>query len=128
VDVVNIVSGKNTLAVSRDFDTIHGKEGARDNSYPYNNGRGRHASIPHANWVQTRPLYLLVVQIINYGGTDHVLPDLSERVQADRTGLLGKKVMVGFGARRLNPDVGTTASHQTWLRGYSVIVILSLDR
>jgi hypothetical protein len=34
VDVVDIVSGKDTLAVSRDLDAILGREGARDNSHP----------------------------------------------------------------------------------------------
>jgi hypothetical protein len=104
VDVVDTVSGKDTLAVSRDLDAILGREGARDNSHPYDNGRGRLASVPHANRVQTRPLHPLGVQIANHGGTDCGLPDLSERVQADRTRLLGKKVC--FGARRLKPDVG----------------------
>ena len=65
------------------------------NSHPYDNGRGRLASVPHANWVQTRPLHPLGGQIANHGGTDRGLPDLSERVQANRARLLGKKVCFG---------------------------------
>jgi hypothetical protein len=49
VDVVDIMSGKDTLAASRDLDAILCREGARDNSHPYDNGRGRLVSVPHAN-------------------------------------------------------------------------------
>jgi hypothetical protein len=115
VDVVDIVSGKDTLAASRDLDAILSREGARDNSHPYDNGRGRLASVLHANWVQTCPLHSLGVQIVDHGGTDRGLPDLSERVQADSTRLLWKKVC--FGARWLDPDVGARASDQKGLRG-----------
>jgi hypothetical protein len=110
MDVVNIASRKYTLAVSRNFDTILGREESRENSYPYNSGRGTLASVPHANWVQTRTPHPFGVQIVNHGGTDCGLPDLLERVQAERTSLLGKKIC--FGARRLDPDVGTRASDQ----------------
>ena len=69
MDVVDTVSGKDTLAASRDLDAIPGREGARDDSYPYDNGRGRRlASVSHANWVQTRTLHPLRVQIDNHGG------------------------------------------------------------
>ena len=120
------MSGKDTLALSCDLDALLGREGARDNSHPYDNGRGRLASVPHANWVQTRPLHSIGVQIANHGGTDRGLPDLSERVQANRARLLGKKVC--FGARRLEPDVGARASDQRGLRGYAIVEVLGLDR
>jgi hypothetical protein len=123
---VNIVSGKDTLAVSRDLDALLGREGARDNSHPYDNGRGRLASVPHANWVQTRPLHPLGVQISNHGGTDRGLPNLLERVQAGRARLLGKKVC--FRACRLEPDIEAGASDQRGLRGYAVVEVLGLDR
>ena len=49
VDVVDIVSGKDTLAVRRELDAIPGGEAARHNSHPYDNGR-KLASISHADW------------------------------------------------------------------------------
>ena len=115
MDVVNIVSGKDTLAVSPNLDTILRREGARDNSHPYDSGRGRLLNIPHANWVQTHTLHPLEVQIINYSRTNCGFPDLLDRVQAERTRLLGKNVC--FGARQLDPDIGARVSNQKGLRG-----------
>jgi len=112
---VDIVSGKNAPAVNRDLDALLCSERARDDSYPYDNGRGRLASVPHANWVQTRPLDPLGVQIANHVGADCGLPDLSKRVQSDRTRLLRKKVC--FETCWLEPDVRARASDQTGSRG-----------
>jgi hypothetical protein len=64
------VSGKDALAVRRYLDAFLGRKGARDNSHPYDCGRGSLVSVPHANWVQTRPLHPLGAQIVQYGGTD----------------------------------------------------------
>ena len=102
------MSGKDTPTVNCNLDALLSSKRARDNSYPYDSGRGRLASVPHAYRIQTRPLHPLGVQIANNVGTDCGLPDLSKRVQPDRTRLLRKKVH--FGACRLEPDVGTRAS------------------
>jgi hypothetical protein len=75
--------------------------------------------------VQTRTLHPLGVQIVDHGGTDRGLPKLSERVQADRTSLLGKKVCLG--ARRLDQDVSARASDQRALRRYAIVDVLGLD-
>lgn len=129
MDVVDIMSSEDVLAVSRDLDAILGREGARDNPNPYDNGMGRgHTSIPYANWVQTCPFHLLGVQIVNYGRSDHGLPDLPEGVQAHRTNLFGKKICFrGIRACWLNPDVRVRTSYQTGSRRYAVIVVLGLD-
>ena len=126
VDIIDTMSRKDTLALSRDHNAILCREGARDDSHPYDSGRGRFISISHANWVQTRTLHPLRVQICNYSGTDRSLPNLSERVQADRTRHLGKKVC--FGACGLNPDICARASNQNGLRGQAVVEVLGLDR
>ncbi|KAL6303949.1 hypothetical protein BKA93DRAFT_785418 [Sparassis latifolia] len=80
----------------------------------------------NANWVQTHTLHPLGVQIVNHGGTDRGLPDLSERVQTNRTRLLTNKVC--FRARQLDPDIGAGASDQRGLRGYAIVEALGLDR
>lgn len=115
VDVVHLVSGKDALAMNSDLDAILGREGARDNSDPYDSGTGNLVIVTYTYWVYTRPLHPLGIQIFEYGGTNRGLPDVSERVRAQRIKLLGDKVC--FGARRLDPDVGAGTSDQTGARG-----------
>jgi len=108
--------------VSRELDALFGREGARDNSHPYDSWRGRLPSIPHVDWVQTRTLDSLG----NHGGTDRGLPDRSERVESKRIRLLWLKVW--FGARRFDPDIGARTSNQAGLGGEAVVEVLGLDR
>jgi hypothetical protein len=112
--------------VSHGLNAILKREGSGNNPHPYNNGRETVTHKSNSWWIETSPLDLIGFQILDYGGTNCGLPNLSERVQADRTGLLGKKVH--FGTCQLDPKVGAGASNQTWLRGDAIIVMLCLDR
>jgi hypothetical protein len=65
--------------VSRDIEAILGREAARHNSHPYDNGKGRLASIPHANWgPRLVHLTLLGAQIVNHDGST-MAPQISRR-------------------------------------------------
>ena len=103
--------------MNRDLDALLGSVRARDNTYPYDSGRGRLASVPYANRIQTCPLHLLGVQIGNHAGTDCGLPDVSKRVQADRTRLLRKEVR--FGLVNLSQTSGLERATKRGLEGRS---------
>ena len=103
MDVLDMVSRKDGFAVNGNLNANLGGEGARKNPYPHYSRRGRIAGLSHANGVQTREFHPLAIQIINHSGTNSSLPDLSERVEAKGTGLLGHKVcIIPCG---LNPDI-----------------------
>lgn len=123
--VIDIVSGKDPLAVSHNLNTNLSSERARKNADPHDSKRGRVTNMPPANGVQTRTLDPVGTQIANHGRTDQGLPDVLERVEAERTSLLRNKVC--FDAPQLNLDVGTKASDQMGLRGYAITVVLGLN-
>ena len=113
----DVVGGDGLVHIFRQADriTIDSREpGTTPNT---NNGRERLASVSHANRIQTCPLHLLGVQIGNHAETDCGLPDVSKRVQADRTRLLRKEVR--FGLVNLSQTSGLERATKRRLEGRS---------
>src|SRR5882757_2453127 len=92
MNIIDIVISEEGPAVNHDLNANLGRKGARDNSNPDDNRRGRLASYPNMKWVQACTLHPHFLQISIHGITKSGLPDIIETVHTNKSTLLGVKV------------------------------------
>jgi len=84
MDILDTVCEKDLSEAYSDINATLVREGARLDSDPDDNGSSIFVNYPKADWVDARIRHALLPQVVLHGNMELTLPDVAERMLADR--------------------------------------------